>query len=167
MKNGELYLLKKALVKLKETAIETKYFYAVLKNLKKVESEIELLEEMKKPTKEYNDTFDRERQVLCIEYGKKDEKGELILLKKDDQQIVDIVDQVGFDKKIAELQEKYKEVLRVNSERTLGFLKCLNEESKLDLFKIKVENLPKDLPVDSPNNLSKQELESLNDLIEL
>ena len=74
MKRLDLYKLKQALESLGNIEGVT-FAYAIVKNLKLLEKEIEILEEVRKPSEEYLEEFQPKVDELVKKYSKKDEDG--------------------------------------------------------------------------------------------
>jgi hypothetical protein len=149
IKRAELYKILSGLNEL-SNAKGVKFAYAVLKNKKAIEKELEILEELKKPS-EKEQEFEKKREGLCIKYAKKDENGNAKI--KDNQYIIEDNDKLQEDfKKLVE-DNKNLEQEKVKKQKELNSL--LEEEVDIDLYKIKQDNLPNEI---TANQLEKIEL---------
>lgn len=122
----------------------TKFLYGVERNILKQESEIKALEKASNPSQEIQQ-YDQERIALCkIHANKKD--GQPIIINN----AYDLSDASGalkeeFAKAFEELKEKYKDALDKREEQMKQFDQILEEEVEIELYKIKLDNIPDDI----------------------
>jgi hypothetical protein len=144
MKKRDLYYLKEVLSKdvfLK--AKDTKLLYFTLRNLRVIEDEIKVLEEVKKPSEAYIE-YEKERIELCKKHAKKDEQGNPII--EQNRYVFDNINE--FNIILAELITKHKSATDEYDKQYHEFSKLLDEENDISFYKINLEKLPKDLGID-------------------
>ncbi len=139
MKNIDLFKLQQGLGKVKGLKGVT-FAYAIAKNSKAVNDEIELL---KKPLEKYNN----ELMKLVMANAIKDKDGKI----KQEKGRVPIKDVGKYNREVQELNGKYKKDLE-------DYEKLMNKESKVPLHKIKQADLPEDI--------TASQIEGIMDLVE-
>jgi len=131
MKNKELFPLLPALNKcLKYEGV--KFAYVIAKNIQNISAEIKKIQEACNKSEKIKE-YEIKRIELCKKYSVKDEAGEY---KKENGNFV-IDNRLEFNKELSKLQG----LLSEND-------KFLNEDIKIDLHKIKREDLPEKLNAD-------------------
>lgn len=127
-----------------------KFAYAVFKNKEIIKKEMEIFEKLQKePHPQYPD-YENERTTLCINYSKKDENGNA---KTTSENKYDIEDLEGFQKEFDELKVKYKEVFDHMEETRKEMDEFLNDECKVELVKVSIDDLPDDVDANLLMNL--------------
>jgi hypothetical protein len=159
MKNLDLYRLKQALEGLGSVE-NVSFAYAVVKNLKLLEKEIEVLEEVRKPSEEFMQEFQPKVDELVKKHAKKDEDGNPE--QGDGPQgptiQVDPKNKVKFEKEFAALEKENQALVDQRMEQLTKFNDLLQEEVEIELVKIKKEDLPEDIKV--------AELYGISDILE-
>lgn len=159
MKNLDLYRLKQALEGL--GGVENVSFaYAVVKNLKLLEKEIEILEEVRKPSDEFTQEFQPKVDELVKKHSKKDEDGNPE--QADGPQgatiQVDPANKAKFEKEFAKLEKENKPLVDQRMVQLNKFNDLLQVEAEIELVKIKKEDLPE--------NIKVAELYGISDILE-
>ena len=139
-----------------------KFVYAITKNLKKIKSEIEVLEKTLEPTNEFKE-FDKKRIELAEKHSKLDEKGKPILISagivnNKPAMKYDVVNENLFAKEFEELKNENKEVLDARDKQMEEFQKLLEEEIPFKIHKIKLKDIPE--------NITKLQMDIINNFIE-
>jgi len=119
-----------------------KFAYVVSKNINKVNSEVETFKETIKPSDAFNQ-YEKERIELVELHAKKDEKGKSIIKGNE----YEIENRQAFDAQFEVLKEKHKEALDAREKQLKDFDAFLKEESKLELHKIDVNEVPSTITV--------------------
>lgn len=136
MKNSELFGLYEWLEAVSNIGW-ARFAYWVAKNKKIILNELKTIESANEPTEEYKN-FEKERIELCEKMANKDEKWEVKIIGKS----YDISDIDGFNSELQKLREKYKNALDEMQKRNEEYENLLNQDSDLELFKIKEEIIP-------------------------
>jgi hypothetical protein len=118
-----------------------KFAYVVSKNVNKVRSEMEAFKDMTTPSKEFGE-YEKERVALCELHANKDEKGKAVIIGNEYD---GLTGNKAFDAQMEVLKEKHKETIDVRQKQIDDFNSFLKEESKLELHKIDVNDVPKDI----------------------
>lgn len=147
MKKRELLDFNNALKSVSELK-GVKFAYAVAKNTKVIKNEVEAILDAQKSSKEFQE-YDNERIELCKLMAVKDESGK----PKVTQNNFDIEDKEAFDKEFNKLKKKYKEAIEDRDKQLEEFNKLLEEEVKIKLHKVKVEELPSDITPKQLNSI--------------
>ena len=138
MKNREILELNQALSSLNLKGF--KFSYGVAKNIALLKTEIESLQKTmvaSEPFKEY----EQARIALAEKYSKKDESGNPIVKGNE----YEIADREVFDKELIKLQTTHKVAIEERQKQIDDFNKLLEEEAKVELYKIKLEDVPEDI----------------------
>ncbi len=117
------------------------FSYAVMRNMNRLKPEIEALEKSLEPTEEYK-KYDEERVELCKEQARKDEDGKPITVRDVNGQEKYDVDEITFAPLLEALKEKYKDVVEARIAQEKEYNELLKTETDVDLFKVKIENVP-------------------------
>jgi hypothetical protein len=141
MKNNELYQLADGLGKMGDLT-GVKFAYAIVKNKRIVEDEIKLLSESLKASDKFTE-FDKKRVEIVKEHADKDEKGEA---KIEGNQYV-VSDTKAMEAAIDPLKEEYKDAIEAREAQIKEFSEMLEKEINIELYKIKQDDLPKDISV--------------------
>jgi hypothetical protein len=118
-----------------------RFAYVIAKNLNKVNSEVETFRETIKPSDAYNE-YEKERIELCELHANKDEKGKPVIIGNEYD---GLAGNKAFDAQMEVLKEKHKEVIDARQKKIDDFNAFLKEESKLELHKIDVNSVPKEI----------------------
>lgn len=125
----------------------TNFSIALVKNIRKIEQEIEDLEKLRKQTEAYKE-FLKEVQKIKLEFADKDENGKPIVKKEKDREYFVMTENLTeFEKKIEELQDsdKFKDVINDQKKRDEKFMSALDKECDISFKKIKESELPNNL----------------------
>lgn len=117
-----------------------KFAYAVIRNLNILQPEIEALQKSAEPSKDFN-IFEMARVELAKKHAKKDKNGEAVV---EANQFV-IENKEKFDKEFVLLRKKHKEAVANRDKQIAEYNKLLEEEVKIELFKIKMSDVPQDI----------------------
>jgi len=129
-----------------------KFSYAISKNSRKLEVEIECLKEAQKPSEGFS-KYETERIELCKEMAKKDESGNPLTTNNS----FDIDDIPTFDKKMKELNKKFKTDLEEREKQIKEVESLLSGEVSIELHKVSVDDLPE--------NITATQLSSIDEMI--
>lgn len=117
-----------------------KFSYGVAKNINILKPEIEALQKSVEMTEEFQ-KYEEERIALARNHAVKDEKG--VAMMKDGSFV--IADMDAWKKDFKEFNEPYKEVIAKRDEQIKEYNKLLEEEVAVELYKIKMEDVPQDI----------------------
>jgi len=148
MTRREIFNLYNNIIKCRYHDDNSKFNYAVIKNLKLIEEQLKIIEKEMKPTSDFME-FENVRIPLCEEHAKKDETGKPILINDDYQ----FEDMDKFLEAIKPLQEKYKDTLDNRQKQIDKYNKMLDEDIDIEFIKINKDELPE--------KISQKELESI------
>jgi len=137
MKIYELFNLYNKLQGLRYHSDNKKFSYALIKNIKSIESEIKNLNEIIKPTENFL-KFEQERLIVCQNHSIKDENSEPIS-NGDEYQIEDMN---KFNIDLEPLKIKYQDTLAKRQKQIEKYNSLLNQEIEIDLIKIGPDDLP-------------------------
>lgn len=130
---------------LKKINLTGKVAYAIAKNRKLVENELEILQETLKESESFK-KYQEERIELAKSHAKKDEKGnpvtETILQGGNPVNSFVIEDQKAWEQEFEALKEKHKEALNQRTEQENAFNLLMEEDSKLEFHKIEESEIP-------------------------
>lgn len=127
----------------------TQFAVAVLKNRKKIEDEIILLEEVIKPNPIFEE-YEKKRIVLCEVHAEKDVDGKSVIVG-DKYKLVDI-DLFNID--LDKLKNNYQDIIDERVQQINKYNNLLDEDIDIDLIKLKYDDLPE--------NISAKQLESID-----
>lgn len=125
----------------------TNFSIALVKNIRKIEEEIEDLEQLRKQTDKYKE-FLKEIQKLKLEFADKDENGKPIVKKEGDREYFVMTEKLEeFEKAVKELQEsdQFKSAIEDQKKRDEKFMAALEKECDISFKKIKESELPSNL----------------------
>lgn len=145
MKRSELFDLYNRLQGLRYHSDNKKFSYALIKNIKTIESEINRLNEIIKPTEDFLQ-FEQERIAICRSHAIKDENGEPIL-NGDEFQIEDMS---KFNSDLEPMKMKYQDVLHKRQQQIEKYNSLLDEQVEVELIKIGPDDLPDSI---TPNEI--------------
>jgi len=117
-----------------------KFNYAILRNIGKLEEEVKILQKMtdlSEPMKK----FEQERIELANKYSKKDDKGESVV--DNGQYVLDSTQE--FNKEFDALKETYKDAIKERANQMVEFEELLKKENEVELYKIKLTEIPDDI----------------------
>lgn len=112
--------------------------YFIIKNVKKIKDELEIAQDLLKD-EEYME-FDKKRIELCDKYAEKDEAGKSKLANG--AYVIAEETKEEFDKKVSELQNEYQLIIEGYKKKEFD---VLEEDIKVDFYKIALDKLPEDL----------------------
>ena len=145
MKKSEVLLLNRALNGL---AILTgvKFTYAVARNLNILKNEIESLDKSMEPSEKFQE-FDKARIALVELHAEKDKQGKakMEIAQNGAQQYVIDPENKMFKKAFDTLKEKHKEAVDARDKQIEEYTKLLTTDSDVVLFKVKLEDVPKEI----------------------
>jgi hypothetical protein len=121
-----------------------KFAFAVLKNRRKLESQIEddrtIFEEILKPSEGFKEYEDK-RISLCESSSEKDEEGKAIT----EGDRYKIIDMVKFNNDLNELTEEYQDVVDDRKKQIEEYNSLMEENIELDFQKVGFNDLPEEL----------------------
>jgi len=148
VKRNELTKLTQAFNNVKDLS-GIKFAYAITKNKRKIQQELDTLKEIFKPIAEY-DKYEQDRVKLCNELCDKDENNNPVIKNN---QFVGLEKNEDFNKKVKILQETYKSAIEERENQIKEYNTLMSEEVEIELHKVKL--------VDVPQNISSKQLESI------
>lgn len=117
-----------------------KFAYAVGKNRRIVEREVETLQEADKDPEEY-EPFNTARIELCQKHCKKNDDGNPFLVNEN----YIIQTQKPFDAAMKKLVKKHQEVVDAREQQTKEYDELLKEDSDFKPFMLSLEHVPDDI----------------------
>ena len=141
MKKGELYGLHQSLSEAARTSKGIKLGYALIKSIRFVEKDIMTLEDLRKPSEEFQE-YDRKRIDICLAHAEKDDKGQpkTMMSAQNNKEYV-ITDRPAFEKAIEELREQYKAAVDDHEARKDKYNQELASECTPKVHKIKFSEI--------------------------
>lgn len=122
--------------------------YSISKNLSSLKTEIESIEGALKNAEENNTEtlkdYNKERMAIVNKYANKDEDGKLITDDNGNGSVNESNIKV-FNNKITILNKKHKEQIDLVNEKTKEINVFLDVYVEVELFKIKIKDLPSDI----------------------
>lgn len=137
MKRSELFDLYNKLQGLRYHSDNKKFSYALIKNIKSIESDINELNQIIKPNEDFLQ-FEKERISVCRSHAIKDENGEPIL--NGDEFQIENMEQFNAD--LEPMKVKYQDVLSERQKQIEEYNSLLDEEIQEDLIKVGPDDLP-------------------------
>lgn len=137
MKRSEFFDLYNKLQGLRYHSDNKNFSYALIKNIKAIEQDINKLNEVIKPTEEFLQ-FEQERLAICQSHSIKDDNGDP-LLNGDEFQIENIE---KFNEDLIPLKTKYQDMLNYRQEQIEKYNSLLDQEIEMELVKIGPDDLP-------------------------
>lgn len=135
-----------------------KFAYAVLKNRKKIESQLEedrpIFEKILEPTLGFKE-YEEKRIELCKNHSEKDEDGEAIT-EGDRFKIIDVK---TFNSELESLGKEYEESLSERKKQIEDYNNLMEENIDMDFKKVKFDDLPSDM--------NEKQLNSIQFMIDL
>lgn len=143
MKKRELFILRDGL-KAVGAYKGIKFAYAVVKNLRAVQSEIETIKATVVPSEAFQQ-YETARSEAVKKFAKKDDTGEPISELKGEIRIFPLADPPGFREAVAELREKHNGAVVEHEEKQKEYETFLDTDAEVELYKVKEEIVPKDI----------------------
>jgi len=137
MKRSELFDLYNKLQGLRYHSDNKKFSYALIKNIKSIEGDINKLNEIIKPNEDFL-KFEQKRISVCQAHAIKDENGEPIL-NGDEFQIEDME---KFNADLEPMKAKYQSTLSERQKQIEEYNSLLDEEINVDLTLVGPDDLP-------------------------
>ncbi len=131
-----------------------KFAYALVKNKKKIQSELDILKEVAKLTEEPEE-FRKKRIELCEQHCEKDDKKKAIIKNNS---YCGLNDNKEFNKEIENLKIEYKTALEEQKKAIEEHNKLLQEEVEIDLYKVLLK--------DVPEGITGKQLEAIQEIVE-
>ena len=151
-------LKRKDVVRLHNTLMAVSEFakgelaYAVVRNLKKLESEILAIAKLEPEIPQELREYESARITIVEEFAEKDENGTAVI-KNNNYTIPEEV-RADFDTKISELQAKYAPIIDSYKNLYDEYIKSLEVESDVDTYEIKQAHLSSDITASQIKDLS-------------
>jgi hypothetical protein len=157
MKNKELYTLKDGINQVSHLG-GADFAIGVIKNLKLVEKEIEVLDAIIKTSKDFEEKYQPAVEKIARIYCKKDEKGNpLPRITRSGQALYEFTPEakIDFDAAIKALEEKeeFVEIVKFRKNQETKFEEALEKECTIQFVKVKKEYIPKDIKIGELNSI--------------
>lgn len=128
-----------------------KFTYGITKNMDLIQKEMDLINDIIKPSDELK-KYDDARVKICEEFAKKDENGEFIKLEiapgsGQYQYDIDEESQEWIDA-LGKIKNEYSSILQERDEQINEYNKLLNTEITIDFYKIKLDDVPTDISLE-------------------
>jgi hypothetical protein len=150
---GQILMLHQALNFNYGNQKSTKFNWAILKNSKNIKAEVSKLSEMLTASQEFID-IENKRLELAKGLTKKDENGNPMTKQENGRSIFVLENEEEGNKQLQDFLAANKEVYDKRQEQVNAYNKALMEESTSKLYKISIDDLPKDLSMDFVDALS-------------
>lgn len=134
MKNKNLA---QTLEDLKKINLSGKIAYAIAKNRKLIETELEVLNETVKLLPDF-EAYEKERITLLETHSSKDEQGKPII-ENNTYKIENLPD---WEKDIKELQETHKEAIETRTKQISDFNALMEEEASIEFYPFTEDQIP-------------------------
>lgn len=123
--------------------------YACRKNIDIIKPEIEALQVAVTPSKEFLE-LDQKRVDIVKKYANKDEKGNALIVNnqfdvKGNEETV--------EKEVGVLRDENKDIFEARDKQVNEYNKLLDEDAKVELYKVKLENVPKEITAAQMNSI--------------
>lgn len=118
--------------------------YAIIKNKKIIEPEVEALREALKTDSEGYTKYIGEIRDIANEYGEKDAEGNIVATQTGFK-TAEGVEQDEVQTKINDVNEKYKGAIEERDNQIEEYNKMLTEEVDVDFYEISLEAIPEDV----------------------
>ena len=115
-----------------------KFAFAMVKNKRKIKSELEILQESIKPDAKFQD-YDQKRVFVCEKFADKD-KGRPKM--ENNQYIFSKESRVKFDKEMTKLNKDNKDLIDKRQKQLTEFNGLMDDESDFVPFQVKLEEVP-------------------------
>jgi hypothetical protein len=129
-----------------------KFSYSVIKNKKKIEEEIKVLEEIIKPTNRYS-AYESQRIQICEKHAEKDINNKAII----EDNKFKILDMTTFDIELNALKNDYLDDISEREKQIDEYNRMLDDDIELDYTKIGFN--------DFPNDITPKQLETISFMI--
>jgi hypothetical protein len=139
MKRKNLYTYIQALAELADLK-GVKFAYAVIKNKKKIEEEIKIIEETIKPSDDFS-KYEQERIQICVVNSEKKEDGSAVIVDNKYK----IIDMEKFNTELEELRSNYTDTIKDRESQIADYNNLLEEDLDMTFFKIGENDLPLDI----------------------
>ena len=123
-----------------------RFAYGIAKNISVLEREVKAIGETIKATPEFS-KFENERLELVKKYAKKDKDGKLMTIVDDRVEKYVMEDEAKFNKEFESLKKKHPKTLDERKKQGEEYNELLKTESEIELFKINLDDVPKDISV--------------------
>ena len=138
MKNRDLLNLYNVLKKIEGRQFTVKFSYFVAKNKIALQNELEILDQVKKPSPDYIE-YDTKRAKLAFEYADKTEQGKP-RIENSNFIITERVDE--FKTELDKLKEEYAKMIAEQDKKVKEFESVLDEDVKFDGVKVEMKDIP-------------------------
>jgi len=125
-----------------------KFAYVVARNKNKIKSEIDSFQEAIKQSNDFQE-YEKKRAELCELHAKKDEKGKSIINGNE----YEIDNQQAFEAQLKVLRDGNKEVIEAREKQINDFNSFLKEESKLELYKVDLKDVPENITTEQMSSI--------------
>lgn len=127
----DLMTVKNALERLAQMTRHVKLSYAIAKNLAKLRSEAEAIQQAAKPSEEFA-KFDQKRAEIAVKHAGKDKEGKPLIVNGN----YAIKDREAFDKEIAALRDENAQAITEREQQLAEVEKLLDKETTFEFHKI-------------------------------
>jgi len=121
--------------------------YFIWKNKNILINELKIIEETLVKSDKYKE-YDEKRWKICEKYCKKDEKWNFIYKIIEGISNYDILNEDKFQKELSKLNLEFEKEITEFKEVLKVYNQFLNEKSKIELEKIKMDNIPDEINQD-------------------
>ena len=139
-------------VQAEKAKLPVKFAYALSKNLALFKIEIDALQEIQKPSPEF-EKYDNERITLCREYCEKEENGNpkttVNPVTGQGEFVIPADKKEEFTKKLTDLAETHKAAREEQLEKTNEILKMVDEEKEFTVHKVKLSSFPETMSMET------------------
>jgi len=118
-----------------------KFAYGLAKNKKVLDDEVSSMREGLKPDKDFMD-FENKRVALCAKYAEKGEDGQPKIVNN---AYVGVLGNKEFEKEVEALNKESKAILDDRQKQLDSFNDMIKEEVELELWAIKLDEIPDDV----------------------
>ena len=139
MKRRDLYSYMEALSNVTELK-GVKFAYTIIKNKKKIEEEIKILEEVVKASENFS-IYEQERIRLCEIHSEKEENGRPVIIENKYK----ILDTEKFDLELNVLKEKYMSDILERERQINDYNRMLDENIEMNITKIEYNDIPSEI----------------------
>lgn len=139
MKKRDLFGILEVLGQFRDLKGSVKFSYAVAKNFKLINDEVDIIRDLVKPSPEF-EAFDNARNGICAKFAEKDEGGNPIIMNGEYK--IKVEDISDFNKSMNVLMEESKDVIAVRTKQLEDYNSLIGEDVELSLHKIKLSSIP-------------------------
>lgn len=151
MKNTELVALFNAINNM--GALKgVKFAYGISRNMYFIKPQIEALQKSIEATEGFK-KYDEERIKLAEKHAKKGEDGKAVMSGEGRAQQYVIEDKEAFNAEWEALKAEHSEALEDQKQREAEYIKLMDEETTVELFKIKLSDVPEDISTAQLNSI--------------